>query len=168
MNVENTQIANIRPLNSGDLATMLALNNTYAKETSFLDEPSLTALLQMAFYARGVDHGAGALLIAFDESAPYDNPNFRWFKQRYQRFIYVDRILVAAAQRGQGLARRLYEDLFAAALQADQIRVVCEVNLDPPNPASDAFHATMGFVEIGQAAIHNGTKIVRYFEKMLP
>ncbi len=53
------------------------------------------------------------------------------------------------------------------ARQAGQTRVVCEVNLDPPNPASDAFHANMGFVEIGQAAIHNGAKTVRYFEKLL-
>jgi uncharacterized protein len=160
-------VVKIQNLRQADISAALSLNNAYAKETSLLDEASLSLLLEMAFYARGVDHGAGALLIAFDETAPYDNPNFRWFKQRYQRFIYVDRILVAAAQRGQGIARRLYEDLFAAALQAGQTRVVCEVNLDPPNPASDAFHATMGFVEIGQAAIHNGTKIVRYFEKML-
>jgi predicted GNAT superfamily acetyltransferase len=45
--------------------------------------------------------------------------------------------------------------------------VVCEVNIEPPNLLSDAFHAAMGFDGVGQAAIHNGTKTVRYLEKIL-
>jgi uncharacterized protein len=45
--------------------------------------------------------------------------------------------------------------------------VVCEVNIDPPNPASEAFHLALGFKEVGQATIHGGTKTVRYFEKII-
>jgi uncharacterized protein len=74
---------------------------------------------------------------------------------------------VAQAARGRGIARLLYEDLFTTAKLAGHDRVVCEVNIEPPNPASDAFHSAMGFVAVGEAAIHNGTKIVRYFEKAL-
>ena len=33
----------------------------------------------------------------------------------------------------------------------------------PPNPASDAFHERLGFVEVGQARLRNG-KFVRYLE----
>nr|WP_263358378.1 GNAT family N-acetyltransferase [Acidicapsa ligni] len=79
----------------------------------------------------------------------------------------MDRIIVADSARGQGIARRLYEDLFDEARRAGHGRIVCEVNLSPPNPASDAFHAAMGFIEIGRVAIYNGTKTVRYFEKKL-
>ena len=46
-------------------------------------------------------------------------------------------------------------------------RVVCEVNREPPNPASDAFHATLGFSEVGAAAIHGGSKTVRYLAREL-
>jgi hypothetical protein len=28
-------------------------------------------------------------------SARYDSPNYLWFRNRYQRFVYVDRIVVA-------------------------------------------------------------------------
>jgi hypothetical protein len=53
------------------------------------------------------------------------------------------------------------------AQQAGEDCVVCEVNIEPPNPASEAFHLAMGFEEVGQAAIHGGTKTVRYFEKTI-
>jgi predicted GNAT superfamily acetyltransferase len=150
-----------------DLISVLSLNNAHAKETSALDEVSLAALFGMAFYARGIDRGAAAFLIAFDHNASYINPNFAWFKASREQFVYIDRIIVAKSARGQGFARLLYEDLFAAAKQAGHNRVVCEVNIEPPNPASDAFHAAMGFEGVGQAAIHNGAKTVRYFEKTL-
>jgi predicted GNAT superfamily acetyltransferase len=45
--------------------------------------------------------------------------------------------------------------------------IVCEVNLDPPNPASDAFHAALGFAEVGTAVIDNGDKTVRYLSRRL-
>ncbi|HEY3677565.1 MAG TPA: GNAT family N-acetyltransferase, partial [Bradyrhizobium sp.] len=96
------------------------------------------------------------------QDANYDSPNFLWFRERYTRFVYVDRIVVAASARGRGCARRLYQDLFEQSRRAGHERVVCEVNSDPPNPESDAFHAALGFVEVGSASIHGGTKTVRY------
>lgn len=39
--------------------------------------------------------------------------------------------------------------------------VCCDVNLDPPNPASDSFHAGFGFAEVGRARLASG-KQVRY------
>jgi hypothetical protein len=121
----------------------------------------------MAFYARGVDRGATAFLIALEHTAPYENPNFMWFKSSRESFVYIDRVIVSVSARGQGIAKALYEDLFVTAHQAGHERVVCEVNIEPPNPASQAFHVAMGFEYIGQATIRNGTKTVRYFEKKL-
>jgi uncharacterized protein len=154
-------------LNSLDPTAVLLLNNSHAKETSALDGASLATLLDMAFYARGVNRGATAFLIALEHTAPYENPNFMWFKASRESFVYIDRIIVSISARGQGIARALYEDLLAAAERAGHERVVCEVNIEPPNPVSQAFHAAMGFEDVGQATIHNGTKTVRYFEKML-
>jgi hypothetical protein len=51
-------------LSSLDATAILLLNNTRAKETSALDDASLTTLLDMAFYARGIHlyHGNASLL----------------------------------------------------------------------------------------------------------
>jgi hypothetical protein len=151
---------------AGCEAELLALNNEHAEELSLLDAADLEALLGEAFYARRVG-ALDAALIAFDQDAAYASPNFLWFKARYPRFVYVDRVVVAPSARGRGLARTLYEDLFATARDAGHERVVCEVNSVPPNPASDAFHARLGFDVVGDASIHGGAKTVRYLMRSL-
>jgi len=156
----------IEPVSPDIEPAVLALNNEHAEELSWLESARLTALVSQAFYARRIGN-LEAFLLAFDQDADYDSPNFLWFKARYPRFVYVDRIAVDAAARGRSHARSLYHDLFEVAARNGHDIVVCEVNSDPPNPASDAFHAALGFIEIGQAAIHGGKKSVRYFAMRL-
>lgn len=156
----------ISPIDGETLPAVLALNNEHAAELSWLEPERLSFLVGQAFYARRIGE-VDAFLLAFDQSADYDSPNYLWFSGLYRRFVYVDRIAVAASARGQGHARRLYADLFDQARRAGHGIVTCEVNSDPPNPASDAFHAALGFSQVGQAAIHGGAKSVRYFVRTL-
>ena len=148
---------------TASLERILALNNMHATELSWLDAARLRKLVERAFFMRSIGD-AEAFLIAFDQDADYDSPNFLWFRDRYSRFIYIDRIAVAPAARGRGHARRLYGELFEAARQSSHDRIVCEVNSDPPNPASDAFHAALGFQPIGSAVLPGGIKTVRYLQ----
>jgi predicted GNAT superfamily acetyltransferase len=154
-------------LRSQHASAILALNNEHVLETSLLDEAGVEDLLGLAFYARGVDQGRKGFLLALDQDAAYANPNFLWFKSRYESFIYIDRVIVSADARGQGMASMLYRDLFARSIRANQFRVVCEVNIEPPNTASQAFHAALGFEVIGEASIYGGKKTVCYLEKRL-
>jgi uncharacterized protein len=145
---------------------VLALNNAHARELSLLDAKRLAELVGRAFQSRRIG-AVDAWLLAFDQDADYDSPNFLWFRLRYARFVYVDRIVVAASARGHGHARRLYEELFNEARRAGHDRVVCEVNHEPPNPESDAFHAALGFNEVGMNATNGGGKSVRYLARVL-
>ena len=147
--------------------TLLALNNANAQELSWLEPERLAHLVGQAFLARRIGN-LDALVLAFDQDAHYDSPNFLWFRQRYPRFVYVDRIVVASSARGRGHARALYDDLFEHAVATGHARVVCEVNTQPPNPGSDAFHAALGFVEVGAASIYDGSRTVRYLSRALP
>lgn len=156
----------IEPILSEDEPAVLALNNARAAETSLLDAAKLRRLLGQALLAVRVGK-LDAFLLTFDQDAEYESANFLWFRERYARFAYVDRIVTARHARGRGHARRLYEALFEAARAAGHDRVLCEVNSDPPNPVSDAFHASLGFVEVGSATIYDGERTVRYLERRL-
>ena len=74
---------------------------------------------------------------------------------------------VSAAARGQGLARRLYNDLEQVARQGGHERLVCEINAEPPNPKSDAFHRRLGFVLVGEQFLESYGRRVRYWAKEL-
>jgi len=165
--VTSTASANglIRPLRTAS-AALLALNNAHASELSPLTLPEFNRLIQESFYAAQAGDAA-ALLLTFDQNADYSSPNFQWFHKRYDRFVYVDRVVTSPLARGKGYAKALYADLFGRAKNAGHSRIVCEVNLIPPNPVSDAFHAALGFSEVGRASIHDDSKTVRYLLRTL-
>lgn len=163
---EILEIEAIGPGAIGEASPLLDLNNAHAMELSLLDEAGMRALVREACVAARVGEG-DAFVLAFDEAADYDSPNFLWFRERFDHFVYVDRICVDPRRRGQGLARRLYEHVFDRARASGAGRVVCEVNAEPPNPASDAFHAALGFREIGSATLADRGKRVRYFERQV-
>ncbi|MDX2276692.1 MAG: GNAT family N-acetyltransferase [Hyphomonadaceae bacterium] len=154
-----------RKLTEADFDWVLALSAGHEVETGKLDRTKL-AQMAAAAYSITVIGERGCYLITFDQDSAYDSPNFIWFRARYPRFVYVDRIVVDPAVRGAGFARALYEDFFARARADGHKLACCEINLDPPNPGSDAFHARMGFAEVGQAKLANG-KSVRYLTRSL-
>ena len=152
----------IRPVAPGEAgAALLALNNAHAAETSHLEPAALRAMVAAAFRAAWVPDGDGAaaLLIAFAPDAARESPNFRWFRFRYAGFVYVDRVIVAAPHRGRGIARALYADLFDRARAAGYARIAAEVNAEPANPGSDAFHAAMGFRRVGTGVPAPGKRV---------
>ena len=155
------------PLTPDRAERLLALNNADAATLSMLDAAGLAGLLHQAFWTARVGDVDG-FAVLLDQGAAYDSPNHAWFRQRYERFAYVDRIVVAADRRGQGIARRLYSAALDAAAGAGHTMLAAEVTSDPPNPASDAFHAAFGFTEVGRATIHGGTKAVRYLVRAVP
>jgi predicted GNAT superfamily acetyltransferase len=137
----------LRGLVPSDLDAVLALNRAAEPGVGPLDAHGLAELVELADHSRVVTDGdrlAGALIALLPERG-YASPNYRWFDASGVAFLYVDRVMVAAGRRGAGVGRRLYEDTVAAARAMGLPRVVCEVNEDPPNPASLAFHIRLGF-----------------------
>jgi len=151
------------PITDASVHRALDLNNRHATELSLLTLDGLEQLIARASYAKWCP-GETGFLIALDERADYPNPNFEWFRARFAQFVYIDRVVVDEAHRGRGLARQLYEDLFRTT---DRALVVCEVNLVPPNPVSDTFHARLGFSAVGSALLPDRRKTVRYLCKHL-
>ena len=106
--MSNRDIKTIETVPAELQAAVLALNNEHAEELSWLEPEQLSALLGEAFYARRIG-ALEAFIMTFDQSASYDSPNFLWFRGRYPRFVYVDRVVVAAEARGRGAVGPLGE-----------------------------------------------------------
>ena len=151
----------LRDATPSDWPAIVALNEADVHFLSPLDAARLTQLAAVACYLRVVEEQGtvAAFLLGFAAGADYDSPNYRWFNARYDAFLYVDRIVVAPAFRGRKLAGRLYDDFEAAARASGAPRIVCEVNIAPPNPASLAFHARRGFREIGRIPYGEGKTV---------
>lgn len=140
---------------------LLGVNNASARETSLLTLERFDRMIDCASVATFIAPDQ-AFLLAFEQADDYDGIHFNWFRSRYDRFLYVDRVVVAEEHRSRGLGRILYADLFARAEEFGHDRIVCEVNVQPPNPGSDKFHWAQGFGEVGRATIDDGAKTVRY------
>ncbi|MBS7810021.1 GNAT family N-acetyltransferase [Roseococcus pinisoli] len=146
----------IRDIEAADLPALLVLNNSEAAAVNELTLEELSAQVAAAVSARMMADGSG-FLVAFGAETPIQGPNHAWFVTRGGDFAYVDRIVVTPAARGKGVARSLYEDLAARGLP-----LACEVNVEPPNPQGQAFHAKLGFLPVGEATDPRNGKRVRY------
>ena len=80
-----------------------------------------------------------------------DSVNYRWFMDRYDRRHVPRPRRLRRAFRGQGLGTALYDEVHEFVRRVPGMnRWTLEVNADPPNLPSLAFHAARGFVEVGQ------------------
>jgi predicted GNAT superfamily acetyltransferase len=157
----------IRRLARADEPEVLRLNEEAVHFLSPMGEEKLANWATSSSYLRVVEEGGkvAAFLLAFRKGDDYAGVNFAWFAERYDDFVYVDRIVVAPEFRGRRLAGRLYDDLEAFARARAIPRVTCEVNVEPPNPVSLRFHEKRGFEEVGRKAYAG--KIVAMLQRPL-
>ena len=155
----------IREWHKADIDWILALNATAEAETSPLERDELAAMLARSSLSLVAEPDLG-FIIVFDQQSDDDGGNYRWFKDRYSHFAYVDRIIIDAKTRGQGIGKQLYGRLFEAARQASYPFVGCEINIKPANPKSIAFHEGLGFTAIEDRVL-SPQKTVRYFQRPL-
>ena len=142
----------IRDVRAEDLSEALALNNAAVPNMNELDLHAMRHFAESAPWFRVAEREASleGFIIALRPDSVYDSPNFRWFQARYDDFVYVDRIVVAARARRSGAGRALYADLEAWARGIEAPILCAEVNLRPPNPVSLEFHLAGGWKEVGQ------------------
>ena len=152
----------IRNALEADFETILALNDAEVQQTSAMDFARLQHLHALSGYHKVavVDGRVGAFLLAMASGAPYANDNFQWFAEHVGNFMYVDRIVVGAEFAGLGIGSALYRDLFSETRVRGLSTLTCEYNIDPPNPASRAFHDKFGFHELGTQWAADGSKLV--------
>lgn len=144
---------------------MLEINqaNTPALGDETLD--TMAQLLDWSPIALGCE--VGSELVGFCLVMPpgleYASSNYRWFDERYDDFVYLDRVGLRAEHQGRGYGAALYAEVERLA-QATWFTL--EVNVRPPNEGSIRFHRRLGFSEVGQQMSSSG-KLVSLMAKRL-
>lgn len=153
----------IRSALPGDASRLTELNNgaTPAVPESSLEE--MRVLLSASSWAAVAERDGHVVgfVICFDPGRDYESENYRYFEARYPSHLYIDRIVIDPDYRGEKLGAALYAEVFDRAQDRGLAQVTCEVNLEPPNPASIAFHRRLGFVDIDTQATKGGSVVVQ-------
>lgn len=167
---------NLRDLQTADIPAIVELNNDAYPAVPIMTAEEIAELLVAADYAwaaseDGNDNILG-IIIGMHTGTPYAGESYRWLEERAARngtdFLYVDRIIVADGTRGKGIGRALYDAVFELAKAEGRAEVTCEVNIEPPNPESLAFHARLGFEQVGVLDTKDGSVQVALLAAALP
>ena len=149
----------VRQLVSEDVAAAWQINEQGLPGTGQVTQEEMADLLSLCELPLGVFDGDEMLgfVLCLAPRTRYASRNYAWFNERYQEFLYVDRIAIAVEHRGRGIGSLLYKRVIEHA-ESLQFPVTAEVNLTPPNPGSIRFHERHSFTEVG--AFHQGVKSV--------
>jgi len=141
----------VRDVREHELDSVLALNNAAGPAILPLDAARLRHFFDHAEYFRVAERDGtlAGFLIGVGSQCDHDSSNFRWFRERYPVFFYIDRIVVASRRRGGGVGRAFYADAQSYA-ELRYPQMACEVFLDDANDPVLLFHGSFGFREVGQ------------------
>jgi predicted GNAT superfamily acetyltransferase len=144
----------VRNIEFTDVARVLEINNANTPGVSELTLSELETDIKNCLHALAIDNEHGevcAFCITFAPDAPDAGANHRWFADRFESFVYLDRIAIDPACQNLGLGVLLYQSVEQQMIASAQHSLLCcEVNLEPPNPGSLRFHHRIGFTEVGQ------------------
>jgi hypothetical protein len=158
----------IRYAAPADVAAIEAINREGQPGVSAFESGEVERCLARATLFR-VAEREGAVcgyLLAFGAGFAAIGDEYAWFSARHRDFLYVDQIAVARSAWRAGVGAALYADLAREARERGARVLTCEVNLDPPNPRSLAFHAAQGFREVGRLRVSDG-RFVSLLERAL-
>ena len=150
----------VRNIVSTDVTRVLEINNANTPGVSELTLSELETDIKNCLHALAIDNEHGevcAFCITFAPDAPDAGANHRWFAERFESFVYLDRIAIDSDHQNRGLGAKLYQAVEQEMLQsAEHSMLCCEVNLEPPNPGSIRFHKRIGFTEVGRHSPQQG------------
>ena len=153
----------VRHLSMNDRYEVLRINAAARPAVAALDEIEAARVLGLPNHHLVATNSAGTVLayiLAFDANSSYDGEEFQEFLLKTPApFVYIDQVAVHAAWRGMGIGKAFYGALESIAELRDCHLLCADVNTDPPNPGSMAFHKRIGFASIGSLATRDGRRV---------
>jgi uncharacterized protein len=152
----------VRALRAGDLGALLDINAAGAPGVTLLTPEEIGALASgsVRCWVAAIDGSVRGYLIAYHTDDTYDGEEFLWFQRHYPSSLYIDQVAVAPTKQHAGVGALLYHIATDYASRRGCGALVCEVNREPPNPGSLAFHRRLGFIEVGNMRTQDGRTVV--------
>ncbi len=146
----------LRAYDPSDADAVLGLNQANLEAVAWLDADRLRWLVGLAqdCLVADDDGALAGFAITLLPGTAYDSANYGWFGLRYDDFLYLDRIVVAAEHRRRGVGNLLYDAAEERARAHG--RLAAEVYVEPPNEVSLEFHERRGYAEVGRLAQADG------------
>ena len=159
----------IRHYEVADRAAVMAINEANVPEVGPLDAARLELLLDesLAFLVVEVEGSVVGFMVLLGPGGSYPSPNYRWFSERYDDFVYVDRIALSEAVRGEGWGPALYDRFETITRERGVVTMAVEVNTVPANRRSLRFHRIAGFVEQARCQPYGGDEEVAMMVRTL-
>lgn len=160
----------IRDFESTDLDAVWTLNQRAVDAVSPVTRARMLELIGMSRDVLVIEAAGdvAGFCNTFDPGANYDSSNYRWFSERYEDFVYLDRIVIAESHRSRGLGALLYDEIQRRMAEGGEERhLLCEVNFEPPNEGSLRFHRRIGFHPVGYQESKPGL-VVQMLAKTVP
>jgi len=140
----------VRNLADSEAEVIWAINEEGLPGTGKVSQQEIKALLEFSSLSIGayLEDRLVGFVICLPPNTDYGSLNYAWFNQRYDKFLYVDRIAVSVESQNQNIGSILYEHVKKQAEEMG-VPVTAEVNIYPPNPGSMRFHDRHGFEQVG-------------------
>ena len=155
----------IRAMTASDIEAVWAINQENIPAVGEETVEVLADLLSMSLFSLVAE--ANNVVVGFcmvlGPKTQYRSPNYLYFCERYDDFIYLDRVAVTSAFQGLGLGAALYREV---EMQSNSTLFALEVNTKPRNEGSLRFHTREGFVMLEEVETRPG-KMVGFMIKEL-
>jgi predicted GNAT superfamily acetyltransferase len=155
----------IRELREADLDVVWSINQENVPavgEETREDLARIHGQSVIALVAEVSDQVVGFCMVLLP-GADYGSPNYEFFCERLDNFVYLDRVAVTKNFQGIGIGAALYREV---EMKTDAEWFALEVNTKPRNEGSLRFHAREGFVQMEELETRPGKMVSLMVKKL--
>lgn len=155
-----------RPAVADDLPALALMNGRATPYVAPLSDETLRWLVAEAPYIRvaTLSGRLAGFAAGLTSGTAFASQPLAWFRDRYDAFVFVERVVAADGYRRLGVGRRLYDDIARAAVGARLLATA--VPAKPVNDVALAFHEALGFtrLDVTGGAPGGAAMLVRYLD----
>ena len=158
----------LRDVKHSDIDRIVQINKSAIPAVNYVSYNEFEWFLNRKLYFKIAENSHGAIsgfLLVLPSGLEYNSLNYKWFSRRYDKFAYIDRIVIMDEFKKNGIGKSLYLDLEKNIGEYEFI--ACEFNIEPPNPISKKFHESLNYEKVGHQLTENQTKKVSLMIKQI-